>query len=298
MVELTLERVDRAFDQVVGRSLDACVIAEGLRFTEGPVWHPRERWLLFSDIPANRLYRWSEDKGLAVFRDPTNMTNGNTLDRKERLLCCEHAASRVTRTGADGQVTVLASHFDGRSLNSPNDIVVRRDGRIYFTDPTYGRMAADDGVQRECELPFRGVFRIDPDGKLVLLVDDFRQPNGLCFSRDESRLFINDSETGTVRVFAVAADGSLSGGAIWAFTGVDTSGSPDGMKIDGAENIYGCGPGGVYVHGPAGQILGRIRFPEPVANLAFGDDDFRSLYVTATTRVWRVRVQTPGLPVF
>jgi gluconolactonase len=298
MTPVTVERFDCAIDRIVDREPRVDVVGQGYLFTEGPVWHPREHWLIFSDIPANRLYRWSEAAGVTLFREPTNMTNGNTLDREGRLLSCEHASSRVTRTGHDGRIEVLASHYGGKELNSPNDIVVDRRGRIYFTDPTYGRMAEPDGVERACELDVRGVYRIDPDGSLTLLVDDFRQPNGLCFSLDERRLFVDDSETGTIRVFDVTADGGLSGGAVWANTGVVPKASPDGMRIDSEGNVWGCGPGGVYVYGPSAQLLGIVRFPEPVANMAFGGADLRTLFVTASTKVWAVPVAVPGLPVF
>jgi gluconolactonase len=273
-------------------------VASGYGFLEGPVWHPYEKWLVFSDIPNNRMHRRDADGRIECVRDPTRMANGNTLDRAGRLLSCEHAASRVTRAEVGGATTVLASHYEGRELNSPNDVVVATSGAVYFTDPTYGRMAYY-GVPRTPQLSFQGVYRIDADGdRLTLLADDFAQPNGLCFSLDESRLFVNDTERQHIRVFNVAANGDLSGGAVWAVTGGEGAGAPDGMKIDSCGNLYCCGPGGVHVFDPSGDLLGVIATSEMSANFAFGDDDLRSLYITASTSLYRLRVRVPGLRVF
>ena len=206
--------------------------------------------------------RWSADTGVVEFRNPSNKSNGLTWDREGRLLACEHATSRVTRTEPDGRITVLASHYEGKELNSPNDIVVKRDGAIYFSDPTYGRIEFY-GVPRPTELDFRGVYRLDPGTKaLTLLVDDFKQPNGLCFSRDEKHLFVNDTERGHIRMFEVQPDGTLDRGRVWAETSGEGPGAPDGMKIDSAGNVYCCGPGGIHVFDPKGTCLGVIRMPE------------------------------------
>jgi len=288
---------DPRFAAVMGKAPEGEVIAKGFVFTEGPVWHPKEKWLAFSDIPANRLHRWTPQGGCTVWREPSHMANGNTLDRQGRLVTCEHATSRVTRTGADGKVTVLASHWQGKELNSPNDVVVRSDGRIYFTDPTYGRQG-DTGLARPLALPFRGVFRIDPDGSLHLLADDYIEPNGLAFVPGERRLYVNDSEAGTIRVYDVDPDGGIAGGRVWAAPGVDKTGSPDGMKVDSAGNVYCCGPGGMYVYAPDATLLGVVLFEEFIANMAFGGDDLRDLYCTVTSAVYRFRVQVPGQPVF
>jgi gluconolactonase len=285
------------FHNVVG---DAALetVASGYGFLEGPVWHPYEKWLVFSDIPNNRMHRRDAAGRIECVREPTRMANGNTLDRAGRLLSCEHAASRVTRAEVDGATTVLASHYQGRELNSPNDIVVATGGAVYFTDSTYGRMAYY-GVPRTPELSFQGVYRIDADGdRLTLLADDFAQPNGLCFSLDESRLFVNDTERQHIRVFNVTASGDLSGGAVWAMTRGEGAGAPDGMKIDSCGNLYCCGPGGVHVFDPSGDLLGVIATPEMSANFAFGDEDLRSLYITASTSLYRLRVRVPGLRVF
>jgi gluconolactonase len=273
-------------------------IATGFEFTEGPVWHPHDRTLIFSDIVGNRMHRWSATGGITTFRQPSNMANGNAYDRQGRLVTCEHATSRVTRTDHDGSVVVLASHHQGRQLNSPNDVVVRSDGSIFFTDPTAGRREYY-GIPREPDLDVRGVYRVDPDGRLHLLVDDFDQPNGLCFSLDERRLFVNDSPRRHIRVFDVTSDGALSSGAIWAVVGgAEGDRVPDGMKIDSAGNVWCAGPGGIHVFAPDALRMAVVPFPEDVANFAWGDDDLCSLYATASTSVYRVRVTTPGLPAF
>ncbi|MDX8514859.1 SMP-30/gluconolactonase/LRE family protein [Mesorhizobium captivum] len=273
-------------------------LATGYGFIEGPVWHPYEKWLVFSDIPQSRMYRRRASGEIELFRNPSQMANGNTLDRQGRLVTCEHTTSRVTRAEPNGTTTVLATHYEGKQLNSPNDIVVATGGSIYFTDPTYGR-AEFYGVPRAQELPFRGVYRIDGDGaRLTLVADDFTQPNGLCFSLDESRLFVNDTERCHIRVFGVEANGDLNGGAVWAVTEGDEPGSPDGMKIDSRGNLYCTGPGGIHVFDASGDLLGVIATPEFCANFTFGDDDLRSLYIAASTSLYRLRVRVPGLRLF
>ena len=295
---MSIEVRDRRFLDVVGEAGDVERVATGFQFTEGPIWHPRERHLTFSDIAGNQMHRWTAAGGVSSFRKPSNMANGNTYDRRGRMLTCEHATSRVTRTDANGAVSVLATHFDGKQLNSPNDIVVKSDSRIYFTDPTFGRVPFY-GVERNPELSFRGVYRMDEDGgNLVLLVDDFAQPNGLCFSRDERHLFVNDTERGHMRVFAVTAEGLLSGGEVWAKLTGSGEGGPDGMKVDRDGNLYCCGPGGVHVFALDATSLGVIRTPEACANFTWGDDDLRTLYMTASTSLYRVRTKVPGVPLF
>ncbi len=295
---MSAEIRDPRFRSVVGNAVELERLATGFMFTEGPLWHPREKFLLFSDMPGNIIRRYSEADGVATFRQPSNMANGLTYDREGRLLACEHATSRVTRTEPDGSLTVLATHYDGRELNSPNDIVVAGDAAIYFSDPIFGRVEYY-GVPREPELMFRGVYRIDPkSGALKLLVDDFDQPNGLCFSLDEKRLFINDTPRRHIRVFDVAADGTLANGRVWAETTGEGEGGPDGMKIDSAGNLFSCGPGGVHVFDPRGACLGVIRMPEPTANFTWGGDDYRTLFITASSSLYRTTVKVPGRPVF
>ena len=289
---------DPRFAEVVGPDVQFERIATDCLFTEGPLWHPREQYLLWSDMPGDHLRRWSATGGVNTHRKPCNMSNGLTWDREGRLLACEHASSQVTRTERNGRITPLATHFEGKQLNSPNDIVCAADGGVYFTDPPYGR-AKFYGVPREQELPFQGVFRVGGDLESpLLLADDFDRPNGLCFSRDGRQLFVNDTARKHIRVFDVRADGTLSGGGLWAETVGEGPGAPDGMKIDSAANVYCCGPGGIHVFTPDAVCLGVIRVPEHTANFAWGDADYRSLYITASTSVYRIRVRVPGLPVF
>jgi gluconolactonase len=293
---VSVEIRDRRFAEVVGAEVAYESLADGFLFTEGPAWDARNRQLLFSDIPGNLIAQWSEAGGKGVFRSPSNMSNGLTWDREGRLLCCEHATSRLTRTEADGRITVLASTHEGKELNSPNDVVVKSDGGIYFTDPAYGRMEYY-GKPRTPHLDFRGVYRVEPDGgRLTLLAGDFGQPNGLCFSADERRLFVNDTERGHIRVFDVLGDGTLAKGRIWAEVAGEGAGAPDGMKIDSEEHLYCCGPGGVHVFDRAAKCLGVIRVPTGAANFTWGDDDLKSLFITATGTLWRIRVRVPGRP--
>lgn len=290
----------RRFTELIAPDVELEQLATGFQFTEGPIWHPTERHLTFSDIPADTMYRWSEGDGLSEFRRPSHKANGNAYDRQGRILTCEHASSRLSRSHADGSgYEVLTSHFDGKELNSPNDVVVRSDGLIFFTDPPYGRINERVGVLRPQELDFRGVYKLDPDsGALTLLVDDFDRPNGLCFSTDERRLFVDDTARGHIRVFDVKADGTIVNGRVWAELVGEGVGGADGMTIDGRGNVYCTGPGGVHVFDSAAEYLGVIQMPEQTANLCFGDDDLRSLFITATTSVYRLRVSIPGYPTF
>ncbi len=287
---------DPRLSAVVGPGVAFERIADGCLFTEGPLWHPTGRYLLWSDMPGDHLRKWSAGEGVTTFRKPCQKSNGLTWDRQGRLLACEHASSQVTRTEIDGRIAPLATHHEGKQLNSPNDIVCAADGGIYFSDPPYGR-AEFYGVKREQELDFQGVFRVGDDPKHpALLADDFDRPNGLCFSLDGRRLFVNDTARKHIRVFDVAGDGRLTGGRLWAETVGEAPGAPDGMKIDSAGNLYCTGPGGIHVFAPDATCLGVIHVPEYTANFAWGDGDYRSLYITASTSVYRIRVAVPGLP--
>lgn len=295
-VHASLEVRDSALLAIVDAAVGFEAIASGFLFTEGPLWDARNRRLLFSDIPGDVISAWTGG-GTHDFRRPSNMSNGLTFDRQGRVLCCEHATSRVTRLEADGTVTVVASAFEGKELNSPNDIVVKTDGAIYFSDPTYGRVEYY-GVARKPQLGFRGVYRVDGDGRnLTLLAEDFGQPNGLCFSADERRLFVNDTERMHIRMFDVLPDGRLANGRIWAETRGVGAGAPDGMKIDSAENLWCCGPGGLHVFDRTARCLGVVRTPEVPANFTFGDDDLKSVYATCQGAVYRFRVKVPGRPI-
>ena len=282
---------------VVDRALAFEILGGGFLFTEGPVWHPAGQHLTFSDMPGDIMRRWDAQNGIQTFRQPCAKSNGLVYDMSGRMLICEHATSRVTRQEVDGLFTVLASHWQGKELNSPNDIVVAHDNAIYFSDPKYGRVEYY-GVPRPQQLDFQGVYRIDPkSGETQLMARDFGQPNGLCFSLDQRRLFVNDTERQHIRVFDIATDGTLGNSRVWAETTGDGQGAPDGMKIDAIGNIYCCGPGGIHVFAPDATCLGVIRVPEYAANLCFGDADYRSLFITAATSLYRIRTQIPGRPV-
>jgi gluconolactonase len=294
---MTLSILDDRIRSVVGDNADVRRLATGFKFTEGPVWDPRTNSLIFSDMPGDIMRRWSEAKGIETFRQPCGKTNGNTWDRLGRLVSCEHA-SRVTRTEPDGSITVLATHYKGKELNSPNDIIVKSDGAIYFSDPSYGRMDYY-GIPRNQDLAFQGVYRISPDGKdITLLASDFGQPNGLTFSLDEKKLFVNDTDRGHIRVFDVNADGSAYGGQVWAEVTGEGGGAPDGMKIDSKGNLYTTGPGGIHIFAPDATDLGVIGLPEGPANFTWGDADLRTLFITATSSLYRVRVNVPGRKLF
>lgn len=291
------EARDPRMREIVDDEARLDLIADGFRFLEGPVWHPINRYLIFSDIVADRMHRWSSGQNLAIFRAPSGMANGNTYDRLGRLLTCEHATSRVSRTGLDGVVTVLADHFGDFELNSPNDIVVRSDGSIYFTDPTFGR-TQDFGVLRKPELLFQGVYRIDPAGELSVLKDDFVQPNGLCFSRDEKLLFVNDSNRSHIRVLPVLPTGRVGSGSVWASVEGDGDGLVDGLKLDAAGNVYCCGPGGIHIFDPDGTALGVIRIPQVTANFTWGEEDMKTIFICASTSLYRLRTNVPGSRLF
>ena len=295
---MNVETRDERFRQVVGDDAPVEELANGFDFTEGAVWNHVDGYLIFSDMPGNVMRKWTAADGIQVFRRPSSMANGNTYDLQGRLITCEHATSRVTRTEQDGSITVLASHYDGKELNSPNDVIVKSDGSIYFSDPSFGRMEYY-GVARAAELDVRGVYRLDPDsGDLTLLVDDFDQPNGLTFSLDERHLFINDTMRAHIRVFDVAADGGLSNGRVWAELTGERDGLADGMKIDSEGNLYTAGPGGVQVFAPDATCLGVIYVPQGVANFTWGDADLRSLFINAGTSLYRTRVNVPGRELF
>ena len=268
------------------QSLTVENVAGNFQFTEGPVWVASKGELLFSDIPANRIVRWSNGKA-ETFRAPSGNSNGLTLDKQGRLLACEHGNRRVSRTEPDGTVVTLADRYDGKRLNSPNDIVCKSDGAIYFTDPPYG-VTPD---QRE--LDFQGVYRISPDGKtLTLLVKDFLRPNGSALSPDEKTLYVADTQRDHVRAFDIASDGSITNGRVFCQVTF-----PDGIKLDTAGNLYAAARTGVEVFDPTGKSIGIISVPQQPANLAFGDADWKTLYIAGRTSLYRVRITIPGIKV-
>lgn len=286
---------DPAFRRLIDEHAPVRQEGSGFTFTEGPIWHPVERYLLFSDMPGD-VRRRLDRSGVREVMRPSNKANGLTYDAELNLLACEHATSSLVRIRPDGKREVLASHFEGRELNSPNDLCVHSSGAIYFSDPWYGRMPVY-GVERPRDLGWQGVFRIAPNGagKPQLLVDRymFAQPNGLCFSPDEKLLYINDTEQANIRVFDVKLDGTLANGRIFA-SGIRDSlkpGVPDGMKCDTDGNVWVTGPGGIWVYSPQGTHLGTVSIPELAANLHWGGADWRTLYVCATTSVYAVDVK-------
>ena len=288
------EAADPAFWRLIPDGTLVERVAGGFKFTEGPIW--RGDRLLFSDIPSNRIVRWrSLDEGpeVTTFRTPSGNSNGLALDRSGRLVACEHSGRRVSRTEADDSVTALADRYQGRRLSSPNDVVVRSDGAVYFTDPPYGLPDRSEGK----ELPFNGVYRVAPDGELSLLADDFELPNGLAFSPDERVLYVDDSARHHIRAFTVRSDGGIAEGRVFAELRDAEPGVPDGMKVDAEGNVYCTGAGGIWVFTPAGRKLGRIVLPELPANLAWAGDDWRTMFATARTSVYRWRSAVPGIAV-
>jgi gluconolactonase len=294
MPEYAFEIADPELRRLVPEDTLVERIAAGFGFTEGPIW--RGDHLLFSDIPRSRIVRWQEKPEgpeIVTFRTPTGNSNGLTLDRSGRLIACEHSTRRVTRTEADGDLTVLADNHQGRRLNSPNDVVVASDGTVYFTDPPYGLPNQSEGR----EIPFNGVFRLSAIGSLDVIADDFERPNGLAFSPDERTLYVDDTARHHIRSFRVDPSGAVSGGEVFADLRSSEPGGPDGMKVDVEGNVYCTGSGGIWVFAPTGRKLGRIVLPELPANVAWGGPDWRTLFATSRTGVYRLRVEVAGLPV-
>ncbi len=282
-----IEVISPAFKNIIRAESQVEEVAEGLQFCEGPIWVQEGGYLLFSDIPANRIMRWSSQEGLSVWRELSGNANGHTLDLQGRLVSCEHGNRRVSRTEPDGTVVTLADTYQGKRLNSPNDVVVKSDGTIWFTDPPYG---IDPQVP---EQPRQYVFRLDPETRsLTPVAEDFERPNGLCFSVDERRLYIADSSRRHhIRVFDVQRDGTLSGGQL--FVAIDP-GAPDGMKVDSEDRLYSTAGDGVHVFSPEGELLGKIKVPETPANCAFGGPEGSTLYMTARTSLYAVNLAATG----
>jgi gluconolactonase len=286
--ESILQANSPQFKKLFPKNVKLEKVATGFQFTEGPIWIAQEKCLLFSDIPANRIYRLKNNQ-VTIFKEPSHNSNGLTRDLQGRLIACEHGERRVTRLETDGSLTILASMFQGKKLNSPNDVVVKSDGYIYFTDPPYGIRPEQQ------EQALQGVYRLSPDGQeIILLVADFIKPNGLAFSPDESKLYVDDSEAKHIRVFDVLTNGTLDRGRVFYDMKTEKKGLPDGMKIDREGNIFCTGGGGVWVFSPEGEHLGTILTPEIPANCAWGDSDRCSLYITAQTSLYKIRLLIPG----
>ncbi|MBN2862500.1 MAG: SMP-30/gluconolactonase/LRE family protein [Bacteroidales bacterium] len=299
----SIEVIDKRFEKYFQWNAAIECLWTGARWAEGPVWFGDGRYLLFSDIPNNRILRWTEDAGkVSVFRSPSNNSNGNTRDRQGRLISCEHDTQRLTRTEYDGSVTVLIDSYQGKKLNAPNDVVVHSDGSIWFTDPGYGILSAYEGHLDDFELP-TNVYRFDPStGQASVVADDFARPNGLCFSPDEKLLYIIDTgqpagQPQPIRVFEVIDGKRLRNGRVFCETGIKPS---DGIRCDTDGNVWasagGVGEGydGVHVYAPDGKMIGKICLPESCANLCFGGVKRNRLFMTASQSLYSLYVNAHG----
>lgn len=292
------ESFDPRFDRFVMFNAPLKRLATGFDWVEGPVWFGDANCLLFSDIPNNRILRWSPDTGISTYRAPSNFSNGQTRDRQGRLVTCEHGTRRVTRTEHDGRVTVIADGYQGKRLNSPNDVVVHSDGSIWFTDPHYGIATNYEGHKADQELPCH-VYRVDPDGGIEAVLTDFNCPNGLCFSPDETRLYVADTgrmyqgDPQHIRVFDMAS-GRPRGSAVFHTI---APGCADGMRMDSEGNLWSSAGDGVHCIAPDSTLLGKIRVPEIVSNLCFGGRGKQQLFITATTSIYAVSLNRQGAQV-
>jgi gluconolactonase len=295
-----IEQLAPELDKLISVSEPIKELAEGFGGTlgpaEGPLWWKEGGFLLFNDIHNNKRLKYTPGTGVTVDLEPSNRANGLTRDLQGRLISCEHDTRRVTRRELDGSLTVIANSFQGRRLNRPNDVVVKSDGSIYFTDPWTSPAAPE-----QWDLTFAGVYRLAPDlGTFSLLVDNFVVPNGLAFSPDESVLYVNDSRRGHIRAFDLLPNGTLAKASDWVFADLRGAepGVPDGMKVDVAGNVYCGGAGGIWIMDPQGKKLGRIVHGHPATtNIAFGGDDWKTLYFTSRTHLGSVNLKISGLPV-
>ena len=294
-----IEKLDPALDKIIDTAQPIAQLASGfggeLGPAEGPVWWKEGGYLLFSDIHNNKRMRYTPGQGVTLELEPTNRANGLTRDLQGRLVACEHDTRRVTRRDADGSITVIANSFQGKRLNRPNDVVVKSDGAIYFTDPGAAF------VPEQWDLQFSGVYRVTPDlGTTSLLIGDFIVPNGIAFSPDESVLYINDSRRRHIRAFEMQPNGMLAKQTDHVFADLSGSepGVPDGMKVDTAGNVFCGGTGGIWILDAAGKKLGHIVHGEPATtNIAFGGPDWKTLYFTTRSALWTVNVKIAGVPV-
>jgi sugar lactone lactonase YvrE len=285
--------VSNVFYDLFSRSAELERAATGFQFTEGPAWDTTTDSLVFSDIKGNTIYRLKEPDGLSVVRRPSGMSNGLTFDHDQRLVTCEHAGRRLSLYSLHertGPIVTLVDQYNGKRLNSPNDVIVGSDKSIYFTDPIYG-LVKELCTPEDQELPFQGVFRLSQEGILTLLVDDFDGPNGLTLSPDERKLYINDTERQHIRVFDFDDQGRLVNGRV--FAELDESmgaGVADGLKVDAMGNVYCIGPAGLWVFDPDGNVIGLLKVPEIASNFTWGGTDGRMLYITATSSVYRIPI--------
>jgi len=286
--DFKLESLSPKFGEIIAGDAKLEAVATGFGFTEGPMWDPAG-FLYVSDETINKIYRvYSDGKKEEVIAlgDP----DGNTFDRRHRLIDCASVLRAIIEVTPDGKYEVLADRFEGKRFNSPNDVIVGPDGAIYFTDPTLDLVAGE-----KQEIPFRGVYRLDEKGNVRLLTRDLTQPNGLAFSPDGKKFYVDDSERRNIRVYDVNTDGSLSNGRVFGEEpGGKNDGVPDGIKVDTNGNLFATGPKGIWVWDAKGNHLGTIVMPEQPANLTWGEKDYRTLYITATTSVYRLRTKTKG----
>lgn len=289
---MTVEVFETELKDLVDPASELEHLANGFGWTEGPVWDFANGVLYFSDISGNAMYRYRNGE-VEVYREPSQFANGLTFDHEGRLVSCEHQTRRITRE-VEGELEVMVESYQGKRLNAPNDVIVAEDGSAIFTDPHYGLMEGYGGPAQQ-ELDIRGVYRLPPGAREPeLLVDDFEGPNGLVLAPDEQVLYVDDSERAHIRSFQVSQDWKLSGGEVLVELGDDGEGVPDGLKLDTEGNIYCTGSGGIWVCSARGEVLGRIRTPEIAANLAWGDEDARTMYITAATGLYRIRSRSTG----
>jgi len=295
-----IDQFDPALEKIISTSEPINYIADGmggpLGPVEGPVWWKEGGYLLFSDIHASKRMKYTPGQGVTVFQEKTNQANGLTRDLQGRLLACEHETRRVVRQELDGSITVIANSFQGRRLNRPNDVVVKSDGSIYFTDPW-----TSPDIPQQWDMTFMGVYRVTPDlGTMTLLVDDFLLPNGLALSPDESVLYVNDSRRRHIRAFDLAPNGTLAkqSDRVFADLSGPEPGNPDGMKVDILGNVYCGGAGGIHILDPKGKKLGRIVHGQPATtNIGFGGSDWKTLFFTSRTMLGSVNLKVAGIPV-
>ncbi len=289
---MTVEVFEKDMERLVEPAAELEHLANGFQWTEGPVWDFSQGVLYFSDISGNVIHRYRNGE-VEVYREPSQFANGLTFDHEGRLVSCEHRTRRLTRE-VEGELEVLVDSYGGERLNAPNDVIVAGDGSVIFTDPHYG-LTEGYGGPAQHELDVRGVYLLPPGAhEPKLLVDDFEGPNGLVLTPDEQVLYVDDSERGHIRSFGVSPDWKLSGGEVLVELGDDGEGVPDGLKLDIEGNIYCTGPGGIWVCSVQGEVLGRIRTPEIASNLAWGDQDARTMYITAATGLYRIRSHSTG----
>jgi len=298
-VLLDIDLVAPGLERIVGSEPPLDQIAHGLYFGEGPVWDRRQQRFLWVDIIGDTIWQWKAGVGQEVLIHPSRHANGMTFDREGRLNVAGWSARTIWRVEKDGSIVTIASHYQGKKFNSPNDIVVRSDGIVYWTDSAGGLvipgMVGED-LQRQLDV--QAVFCVMPSGEVKLVVDDTVYPNGLCFNPDESILYVNDTRLGLIRAFDVNPDGSVRNDRLFHKLTGNEPGVADGMKVDQEGNVYCTGPGGIHVVDRHGQLLGRLRIPGHSTNLAWGDHDWRSLYVTTYHCVFRTRLNIPGVPVW